>query len=338
MKNKRIIAGLLVVTILSLSSIPSLANYKENLKAVNIYEQIDTTENRPSFGSFTGTVKEIADFEGVEGSKFVLVENQEGQEANLIISNSTYVINNEKIDSGSVITGFYDVNAPMLMIYPPQYNIEVVNVTSSKVQCIKVDRFDKDLVSSDNFLKLNISKETEIISQDGKAFEGEFANRNLVVIYGVSTRSIPAQTNPDKIVVLSEKAVEPIYNLTDEEKAILSGNNAASMSIVVNNKAIEAPSAYTNKKGTFMVPLRAIAEYLGFNVSWEGKTQTVTLGKGISLTIGKDYYIYMKTAPIQLGTAPEIVEGKTFVPLSFFKEVLGMNTANVSDSNIVISD
>ena len=333
MKNKRIVAGLLAVTILSLSSVPSLANYTENLKAVNISEQIDTTENQSSFSSFTGTVKEITDFEGVKGSKFVLVENQDGNQANLIISSSTYVVNNEKIDIGSVITGFYDADAPMLMIYPPQYNIEVVNVAGSKVQCIKVDRFDKDLVSSDNMLKLNISKETEIISQDGEAFEGELANRYLVVLYGISTKSIPAQTNPDKIVVLFEKAIQ----ITDEEKAILSGN-VASMNIVVNNKTIEAPSVYTNKKDTFMVPLRAIAANLGFEVNWEGKTKTVMLGKGISLTIGIDNYIYMKTAPIQLGTAPEIVNGKTFVPLSFFKDVLGMKTANVSGSDIVISD
>ena len=323
MINKRIVAGLLAVTVLSLSSVPSLANYTENLKAVNISEQINTTDNQSSFNSFTGTVKEITDFEGVKGSKFVLVENQDGQQANLVISNSTYVVNNEKFDIGSVITGFYDANAPMLMIYPPQYNIEVVNVASSKGQCIKVDRFDKDLVSSDNMLKLNISKETEIISQDGKAFEGELSNRNLLVLYGISTKSIPAQTNPDKIVVLSEKA--------------LSGN-IASMNIVVNNKTIEAPSAYTNENGIFMVPLRAIAENLKFDVNWEGKTKTVMLGKGICLTIGKDNYIYMKTAPIQLGTAPEVIDGKTFVPLSFFKDVLGMKTVNVSGSHIVISD
>ena len=333
MINKRIVAGLLAVTVLSLSSVSSLANYTENLKAVNISEQIDTIENQSSFNSFTGTVKEITDFKGVEGSKFVLVENQDGQQANLIISNSTYVVNNEKFDIGSVITGFYDANAPMLMIYPPQYNIEVVNVASSKGQCIKVDRFDKDLVSSDNMLKLNISKETEIISQDGNAFEGELANRNLLVLYGISTKSIPAQTNPDKIVVLFEKTVEP----TNEEKPMLSGN-VASMNIVVNNKTIEAPSAYTNKNGTFMVPLRAIAENLKFDVNWEGKTKTVMLGKGICLTIGKDNYIYMKTAPIQLGTAPEVIDGKTFVPLSFFKDVLGMKTVNVSGSDIVIND
>ncbi len=318
MKTKRIAAGLLAVTILSLSSVPSLANYTENLKAVNISEQINVAESQSSFNSFTGTVKKITDFEGVKGSKYVLVENQDGQEANLIISNGTYVVNNEKIDTGSVITGFYDANAPMIMIYPPQYNTVVVSVAGSKVPCIKIDKFDKDLVSSDNMLKLNISKETEIISQDGKAFEGELTNRNLVVLYGISTKSIPAQTSPDKIVVLFE--------------------NVASKNIVVNNKTIEAPSAYTNQKGTVMVPVRAIAENLGFDVKWEGKTKTVMIGKGISLTIGKDNYIFMKTAPIKLGTAPEIVDGKTFVPLSFFKDVLSMETVNISDSDIVISD
>ncbi|WP_024833226.1 copper amine oxidase N-terminal domain-containing protein [Ruminiclostridium josui] len=333
MKSKRIIAGLFAVTIISLSSAPSLANYTENLNAVNISEQTDTRENQVTLSSFTGTVKEITDYKGVKGSKFALVEDQNGEQANLIISSNTYVINNEKIEVGALITGYYNGNAPSLMIYPPQYKAEVVNVASSKVQCIKIDRFNKDLISADNMLKLNISKETEIISQDGKAFGGELANRNLVVLYGISTRSIPAQTTPDKIVVLFEKVVEP----TDNEEAILSGN-IASMNIVVNNKTIEAPSAYTNKTGTVMVPVRAIAESLGFDVNWDGKTRTVMLGKGIFMTIGKDNYIYMRTAPIQLGTAPEIIDGKTFVPLSFFKDVLRLKTVNVTASDIVISD
>jgi hypothetical protein len=46
----------------------------------------------------------------------------------------------------------------------------------------------------------------------------------------------------------------------------------------------------------------------------------------------------MKMAPIQLGTAPAIVEGKTFVPLSFFKEVTRLNNAYVFESQIVIDN
>lgn len=343
MKNTKVLVGLLTFTLLSLSSITALANSTETLNSTNIKGLNDTTQSNESpyaqnqsFNSFTGMVKEITDFKPVEGSKLVFVENEEGNVANLIISNSTYIINSEKIIAGSVITAFYDANAPMIMIYPPQYNTEVVSIVESNDQNLKVDRFDEDLVSYDQTLKLNISEDTEIISQDGKAFEGKLTNRNLVVMYTTSTRSIPAQTTPNRIVVLSEKATDSNNNLTKDDTEITS-KNVSSMNIAINSEIIKAPSAYANEKGVVMVPLRAIAEALGYDVGWNDTLKSVTIGKGVSLTVSTDSYIYMKTAPIQLGTAPEIINGKTFVPLSFFTEVLRMNKAYVSDSSIVIN-
>lgn len=284
-------------------------------------------EEQTKFNSITGTVKEIVDSESAEDFKILWLEDKEGNPVNFIISKDTSILNNANITEGSTITGFYDVNAPMTMIYPPRYNVKMVAV-SDQDQNVKLDRFDKDLVSFDKTLKLNVTDKTEIVLQDGTTFDGELANRKLVVIYGVSTRSIPAQTSPTKIIVLFEKAVAPIYNLTDVN----------TMDIVVNNKKVEAPAAYTNKQGTVMVPLRAIGEALGFEVAWNNKLKSVMLGKGISLRIGEDNYIYMKTAPIQLGTAPEIRDGKTYVPLNFFKKVVQMNNAYVFESQIVIDN
>ncbi len=344
-KFKKSMAGFLSVTILSLSAVTAFAANTEDFKIVNDMGQITEIKavndrlngvEQSYFNSFTGKVKKITDSESVKGSKFILVENEEGVEANIIISANTYIINNADIAVGSVVTGFYEANAPMIMIYPAQYNAEVV-MADNQDQNVKVDVFNKDLVSEDNSLKLNISDDTEIILQDGKAFEGDLANRKLVVLYDVSTKSIPAQTNPSKIVVLFEKAVAPIYNLTPEETAALTGN-VSTLDIVVNNKKIEAPSAYANDQGTVMVPLRAIAEALGYDVTWNGDIQSVTVGNGISLTIGKDNYIYMKTAPIQLGTAPTVINEKTFVPLSFFQEVARVSNAQVSQSQITIDN
>jgi hypothetical protein len=336
MKSKKILAGLLTASILSLNTITAFAADTVQIMPVSDIGQIrgisPIKAELPSlqefkFGSFTGKVKAITDFEGVEGSKFILVESSEGTEANIIISKDTYVLNNAKIAIGAVITGFFNANAPMIMIYPAQYNAEVV-VVDNKDGNTKVDIFDKDMVSSDKSLKLNISDTTEIILQDGTAFKGELANRKLVVSYGASTRSIPAQTTPDKIVVLFEKVTPPIYQPGD----------VSAMDIVVNNKRITAPAAYTNEKGNVMVPLRAIAEALGYDVTWNNELQSVFLSKNISFRIGLDSYNYMKMAPIQLGTAPAIVEGKTFVPLSFFKEVTRLNNAYVFESQIVIDN
>lgn len=345
MKSKNVLAGFLSVSVLTLSAVSAFAANTGDSKPLNVLNEIKGTlpisseinaAKQSHFNSFTGTVKRITDFQGVEGSKFVLLVNEAGQETNFIVSNRTYILNNAEITEGTVVTGFYDANAPALMIYPPQYNAEVV-VVDSKDQNVKVDTFDKDLVSSDHSLKLNISDDTEILSQDGKAFQGELANRKLVVVYGPSTRSIPAQTTPTKVVVLFEKAVPPIYHLTEEEKAALLGD-VSTMEIVVNDKKIEAPAAYKNNQGTVMVPLRSVAEAIGLDVKWDSASESVTLGKGISLTIGKDNYNYMKTAPIQLGTAPELVNERTFVPLKFFKEVARMNNAHVFEAQIVINN
>lgn len=225
MKFKKAFVGVLSVAILASTASTAFAANKEKCKTINCFNLINkirpisgklNLENQCKFNSFTGTVKKVTDFEGAKKeAKYVLVEDAEGREANIIVSKDTYIVNNEQIDVGTTITGFYDVNKPMLMIYPPQYNAEVV-VINNNGQNVKVDRFDKNLVSFDKSLKLNISEDTEVILQNGKPFKGNLKNRKLVVIYGPSTRSIPAQTTPIKIIVLFEKPVAHIQDLTEK--------------------------------------------------------------------------------------------------------------------------
>lgn len=325
MKLKKLLIGLLSITIVSFSTFTVFATNNQNIKVISTVMPIRDelkVEDEFSFGSFTGVVKEINDFTAIKGSKIISVESEEGAPANFIVSKDTYIVNNAEIKVGSVITGYYNANAPMILIYPPQYNVEVVVVQSGDYN-VKVDVFDEDLVSKDHSLQLNISNETEIILPDGTPFKGELANRKLVVIYGASTKSIPAQTTPTKIIVLPEQKDSSIVDVSN-------------MEIIVNNQKIEAPSAFTNKDGVVMVPLRSIVEALGFEVKWNENTQSIMVGKGVSLTIGKDYYTYMKTSPIVLGAAPELVNETTFVPLSFFTEVMKVDNAYVSESQIIL--
>jgi len=345
MKYKKALSGFLFVTILTVSGFTVFANNAGDLKTIKDSEEIKEMviindeideEEQAYFNSFSGVVKEINDFHGIEGAKIVLLENEEGLIANIIISKDTYIVDGAEISVGSTVTGFYKANAPMIMIYPAQYNAKVVAV-ENKDQNLKVDIFNKDLISSDNLLKLNISDDTDIISQDGQPFEGELINRKLVVTYDISTRSIPAQTNPIKIVVLFEEAEHPTIDVTEEDTELINFD-VSTMDMVVNDKKIEALASYTNEQGVVMVPLRAIAEALEFDVKWNANLQSIMVGKGISLKIGEDNYHYMKTAPIKLGTAPELVNGTTFVPLSFFREVVRMNNAYVFEGQIVIDD
>lgn len=73
-----------------------------------------------------------------------------------------------------------------------------------------------------------------------------------------------------------------------------------------------------------MIPLRAVSESLGFTLTWIPETYTVDLTKGNLFTTvktGEDRYTINKMLT-QLGTAPELVNSKLYVPASFVTKVL----------------
>jgi len=167
-------------------------------------------------------------------------------------------------------------------------------------------------------------------------FDGEIANRKLVVSYGISTKSIPAQTTPLSIVVLFEKAVPPLLEVTVPFETVVPPLLEVIAPIRVNGEITDAPSAFVNEDDMVMVPLRAIAEALGYEVEWNQESQSVTVGSSIFLKIGEDSYTFEQMAPIELKAAPKIVEGHTFVPLSFFRTVVNAKTASYIESEIII--
>lgn len=348
MKFKKAILGLLSLSIVTATGLTAFANNNDTIKldteVVNVLpisEPISDEINKVSFSSFTGVVTEINESISIEGMNYVLVESKDSGIANIVVSENTYVLNNAEIKIGDTITGYYDANAPMLMIYPPQYNAQVVAVNPE--ENVKVDIFNEDHVSSDNTLKLNIGDDTEIISEDGTKFDGDLANRKLVVTYGVSTRSIPAQTTPTQIVVLSEdETIEDTDIIEDTEvtddNGIADLGDVSTMDIVVENNKIDAPSAYTNEDGVVMVPVRAIAEALGSTVKWNDDIQSVIVDTGITFKLGEDQYNYMRMMPIKLEAKSELVDGTTYVPLSFFREVMQVNNAYVFEGQIVVDN
>ncbi|MFJ8264031.1 hypothetical protein ACIQ4I_19150 [Rummeliibacillus sp. NPDC094406] len=159
-----------------------------------------------NFKSFRGIVTQINDFmigqngEGEGCYTLMTVEDGIGGIVNFVISPTTYFVNQEIVILGDRITGYYDGDAPVPLIYPPQYRALVV-VKENNYQNVKVDFFNNQLLSSDGQLKLNISPYTTVLLTNGQPFSKNPANRNLIVIYGPTTRSIPAQTTPYKIIV-----------------------------------------------------------------------------------------------------------------------------------------
>ena len=163
------------------------------------------------FKAFHGTITMINDL-WINGNKelagcfkLMSVENEDGTLVNFVVEPATYFVEQVMVEIGERVTGYYDANAPAPLIFPPQFRA-IVMAKDTPYYNVKVDYFDSQLVSEDGQLKLNIAPGTQTILQNGQAFTQNPINRYLIVAYGASTKSIPAQTTPYKIIVICRTA------------------------------------------------------------------------------------------------------------------------------------
>lgn len=158
------------------------------------------------YQSFQGTVTMINDVRGGTGSRpgcyiMMTVEDSNGSIVNFVVNPMTYFVDHVTLQEGDDVIGFYDANAPTPLIYPPQFQA-IVMAKQSNDQFVTVDYFNRQLVNRDNTLKLNIGPTTEVLLTNNQMFNGSIMNRDLIVVYSFTTRSIPAQTTPMQVIVL----------------------------------------------------------------------------------------------------------------------------------------
>lgn len=161
---------------------------------------------RNRFGSVTGTIVDMTPARTGNRREngcviFVMTEDVDGNTVNFILMPTTYVVDFETLSVGMMCTFWYDMNAPMPLIYPPQYNAVVV-ARQKNGRMVNVGHYDSSLVNEDQTLQLKLDGSVDVRTTNNQYFQGSPGNHDLVVTYGSSTRSIPAQTTPFEIVVL----------------------------------------------------------------------------------------------------------------------------------------
>lgn len=115
-------------------------------------------------------------------------------------------------------------------------------------------------------------------------------------------------------------------------------------SVVINNEKLNlGESKVFESEKNIMLPLRKVAEKLGFKVEWNDERKGVTLDDGTVNTtvyIGEDTY-YMASsiaigmsAPTPLGTAPVLKNSTTYVPAELFN-VLNCGEAYTVKDNVI---
>lgn len=97
------------------------------------------------------------------------------------------------------------------------------------------------------------------------------------------------------------------------------------VSVLVNKSPVVFPdaTAFVNRDGRTVVPIRALASLLGYGVKWNAIEQKLTLLNGssiVTLAIGSRSFT-VNGAVQMMDTTPAIIDGRTYVPLRFVVEV-----------------
>ena len=120
---------------------------------------------------------------------------------NVTVSGDTVVVDNVRLRPGMRIAAFYDTNLPTPAVYPPQYRAELVT-SVRRGQQVMLDYFNDQLESADGSLKLNIGPMTNVMTLNGQPYTCSPENMELLVFYTAATFSMPAQTTPQRVIVM----------------------------------------------------------------------------------------------------------------------------------------
>ncbi|MFF2177888.1 stalk domain-containing protein [Lysinibacillus sp. NPDC058147] len=258
------------------------------------------------FNTTYGTIEKVNSSENI--TYFTV---KDGDQTNILeIAKDTLVFDNTgkkvELKEGDKVVAYTFANKPQKLIYPPQFNPDVVIVETKEAGFVEVDYFFESLTNTYDMLKLSIGENTELLNKKGeKVAAKDLAEKNLVVFYTASTKSIPAQTTPSKVIVLDDESENTTENTVEAEIAQIIATD------------------YYEVDGTKMVPLRLIAEKRGYKVESTGKGAIISKGNlSYTITRGEKMFGYNK-ALRPLNGAPALLEAnKTYVPVEFVEEYL----------------
>ncbi|AFS79662.1 copper amine oxidase domain-containing protein [Gottschalkia acidurici 9a] len=302
--------------------------YESRKSVVLIEENAGISDSR--YNEYEGIIKEIIESNGRLSILVEIENNDTFEKAMFKISDDVILlsdktkdfINHEDLKEGAKINVFCNEKTDTKRNISPILNPSVIVVNEAEeLTPVKVSKFNEELISIDNQLKLNISDKTILIDRNESLLnEEDIYNKDLIVFYGPSvTMSIPGQTSANKIIALKPKIKVLDKVLIDKKEKALKNN------------------MYTSK-GVTMIPLREISESLGYKVSWNKENKLAGLSKGnkfIKVGLNEDKYSFEKMI-LKLGAESEVKDGTTYVPLDFTNKVLKLNLEVSEDGTILI--
>ncbi len=146
-----------------------------------------------------------------------------------------------------------------------------------------------------------------------------------------------------KAVVCNDKYVEVVTSGRDNDdsttnRKIVITIGATTMAVGTQTITLDTP-AYINAENYTELPLRAVSEAFGATVGWDDPSNTVTIMMGqriVSMTIGSKT-MYINGTPVQMNTAPEITNERTFVPVRDLANALGISKIDWNEASQTVT-
>lgn len=299
MKKKSVSAFVATSLICGALLTPSaLANSEVEVEPIQQNEQVEEMKN---FLEIKGKISKIV--EKTKGNLYY-AEVGEGEESfGMYFDNKTMIVNNAgkqvNLKEGMEFTAFVDTRKPMILIYPPQYTPELIVVQTEEagaVQLDKLDKLDKDFLNENKDVVIHLSDKTVITNLSGTKLKAEdVPNKDIVFFYEVVLESYPAQIGPSKVIVLEYDEETPHKEVQE----------------IINADHYEI-------NGVKMIPLRIVAEQLGYKVESTGNGAIISKG-ALSFTITRESKMYGYNKALRyFEEAPALLEeNKTYVPEEF---------------------
>ena len=201
-----------------------------------------------------------------------------------------------------------------------------------------------------NVQKKEVSLQRNILSEEKELLIAQYdellANGNTadaeVLMTSINDLKVQMDVLQNEMKQLINERFMIVKTLYSEEKLAEFDNAAAVIkqmyedaytlgagSITIKNSIIKFDTPPYLKGGITLVPVRAITEELGAEVTWNEDTQTVNIAKDnivIEMTINSTT-VLINGIVVDMGIAPEVTSGRTYVPLRFLAETFELAVA-----------
>lgn len=148
------------------------------------------------FRKYCGIIEDIQKNDKVHR---IFIKDENDSPQHFEISTDSFTLDDLSI--GDEVIAFTMAFRPEVMIYPPRHFTDII-IKKPENLFVKADYFDSNLISGDRTLRLNISDNT-IVQDSTKNTTSAIGDTAMLVFYDISTRSIPAITNPKRVYILN---------------------------------------------------------------------------------------------------------------------------------------